>query len=150
MYSVGGILASLLTGLMTLCTPYVAMLLISAFLLTSSNLLFSLASHGWMIALSRLLFGIAFRFTRVPTLTYVSIKEADYVEAYMEHKSKKKEKDHDSDDDTLENEKEESGPSIQIKKTILVLVTISNYLPAVFGPGKYMLIVRHILNYFFL
>ena len=128
-YSVGSIIASPLTGFLTLCLPYVSILLAGVFMHTASNLLYGLASHGWMILIARFLLGASFKFFKVSALTYISNKESDYEKAYTEHVQKGK--------------MEVKVGDVQIKRTMFLVLALCTFLPAVFGPGKFQ--VFHLL-----
>ena len=93
----------------------------------AANLLYGLAPYAWMILLSRLLVGISFKIFKLSALTYIGSKESDYVKAYIE-KQKSKEGN--------EEKRVKMGSGIGMKKTALIFVAISTYLPALAGPGK--------------
>ena len=120
-FSVGSIITSPMIGFLTLCVPYFFIFLTALLLHTASNLLYGLATDGWMILLSRFLLGISFKAIKVGTLTYICSKESDYIAAYIGSKK-------------LNSETDEYK-STQMKKTALILVAISTYLPALIGPG---------------
>ena len=127
-YSVGAVISSFLAGMLTLCLPYISILLAGTILHTTSNLLYGLATQAWMIPLSRFMQGVSFRLFKVPTLTYISLKEVDYAIAYHQNIQSSKTKLDDI-------EKQEVGDT-HSKKTWLILLTVATFLPALFGPGK--------------
>lgn len=91
-----------------------------------------------MILLSRILLGIAFKTIKIATLTYIGSKESDYTKAYQEEQEMKNSS-RDNDDDENANHEQKSSKGIQMKKTALIFVAISTYLPALIGPGNNLL-----------
>ena len=68
------------------------------------------------------------------TLTYLGVKELNYINAYMEHKKV------DINDAEVEEYKHNNklirAKDVQIKKTMFIVMAISTYLPAIVGPGN--------------
>ena len=119
------IITSPIVGFLILCIPFFFLLLSGTIILIISNLLYGLATQAWMLILSRFLLGVAFQIFNMGFLSYIGIKESDYVAAYIEHRSRTKE----------EKVDHTSPPKVEIKKTMLLIYTIIAFVPAIIGPG---------------
>ena len=87
--------------------------------------------------MARLLLGIPFKAARVIAITYIANRELDYIKAYRESRrnSAKKKKSQESDLE-LDNEESVGVKDIQIKKTVVTVLSMSTFLSAMIGPGK--------------
>lgn len=126
-YNVGAFIASILTGFLTHCLPYMSIFFSAAVMHTAAGALYGFATNSWMIALSRFLYGVSNRSFKVAALTYVGDNELNYINAYINHETTK---------NTDKLEVEEKEQKLQIKKTVLIILSMSTFLPALFGPGK--------------
>ena len=124
MFSCGAIITGPIVGYLTIYIPYFYVVLTSLILHIGANLLFGLATHAWMLAVSRFLMGTSFRILYTLSLTYIGNKESDYDEAYKEHKI----------ESGKLSDKGDKGSSI--KKNVYVMLSFSVIFPSIIGPGK--------------
>ena len=105
-----------------------------------------------MLPVALLLQGISYRLIQVPTLTYISTKEFDYVKAYREDNLIKSNKNtpgnknfqsNQGETETVENQEDTATSlvsnqgDLHVKKTWLIVLSVCTFLPALFGQGKF-------------
>lgn len=134
-FSSGSIIAAPVIGFITLCVPYFFILLSATLVHTASNLMYGLATQGWMVLLSYFLLGLSFKAFKVVTLSYAGSKESDYINAYIEHKrinlkAEVQGKEYEHTNHPIQ------AKDVKIKKTVFIFMGVSIYLPAIVGPGK--------------